>query len=373
MPTPAKKLVAAAVVAAGASVAALTTVLVWRRRRLSDCRDGHSEEVRPSVAHDASASAAASAAPDAETHAAAGAPTSASRSLEELFEEVRKRSKGILYVVSNKTNSAFSAGNLAKYLRQKGITPREGGTEDTTLANAALLVELLERTGDACRSLASTLRHELVRQAISPDNLQSLFPAMKAAYVQQPLDYGRNSRYGSKWRISCYLVVMENWKPKIYPHEPMVKCMGQVMDECVDALAAWYCKLKRLSSIEASVMNCFVTRYRPTQDEDQLEKHIDGANVDGSVVLALPTDDPCEGGALHVWDGKPQKEFCYSMKPGDILFMDNAVWHQAKPISTGTRWALVIFIRLRNAKPAAATAASDRKPDTTRVEAASAA
>lgn len=33
----------------------------------------------------------------------------------------------------------------------------------------------------------------------------------------------------------------------------------------------------------------------------------DGANVDGSCILALPTDEPFEGGALHVWDGKPKQ------------------------------------------------------------------
>ena len=33
----------------------------------------------------------------------------------------------------------------------------------------------------------------------------------------------------------------------------------------------------------------------------------DGANVDGSCILALPTDEAFEGGALHVWDGKPKQ------------------------------------------------------------------
>ena len=46
---------------------------------------------------------------------------------------------------------------------------------------------------------------------------------IKESYVQQPLDYGRNSHYGDEWRISCYMVVMENWKPKIMPHEPMLR------------------------------------------------------------------------------------------------------------------------------------------------------
>ena len=63
----------------------------------------------------------------------------------------------------------------------------------------------------------------LVVKVIKPKRLQNLFPEIKNCYVQQPLDYGRYSRYGDDWRISCYLVVMENWKPKIMPHEPMLR------------------------------------------------------------------------------------------------------------------------------------------------------
>merc|ERR1712107_846586 len=107
------------------------------------------------------------------------------------------------------------------------------------------------------------LRHAFVARTVCPEKLQGLFPEMKAAYTQQPLDYGRNSRYGDKWRISCYLVVMENWKPRIEAHEPMVRCMSPVMNECMEAFSKWYCHLKGLASVDISVMNAFVTRYRP--------------------------------------------------------------------------------------------------------------
>merc|ERR1711972_1032497 len=151
--------------------------------------------------------------------------------------------------------------------------------------------------------------------------------------------------------ISCYVVVMENWKPKILPHEPMVLCMSPTMDKCVEAFRKWYCHVHALASVDVHVMNAFVTRYRAIHEEDQLKKHIDGSNVDGSVILALPTDDPFEGGSLHVWDRKPEKEFVYQIKPGDVIYLDNGVWHQAKPISCGTRWALVLFLRVRKPVP----------------------
>mmetsp|Transcript_6182 Transcript_6182/g.17165 ORF Transcript_6182/g.17165 Transcript_6182/m.17165 type:complete len:351 (-) Transcript_6182:67-1119(-) len=282
------------------------------------------------------------------------APREARRSADELLQEVAQKSKAVLYVVSNKTSDKFSLPNLTKYLRMKGVEVFEGSTpEDTIEVNALRLLQLLDSTASGPGSKpraapGAPLHHELIEEGVARADLDARFPAMKDAYVQQPLDYGRNSRYGDKWRISCYLVVMENWKPKIEAHPAMVECMGPVMDKCTDAFARWYCGIKSLASIDVSVMNAFVTRYRPVHEEDQLKKHIDGSNVDGSVILALPTDDPFEGGELYVWDGKPQKEYVYRMNPGDLLFLDNAVWHQAKPITSGTRWALVLFLRLQS-------------------------
>jgi len=276
---------------------------------------------------------------------------------EELLADVGSISKAVLYTVSNKTNDAFSEKGLAKYLRMKGLPVHAGSTSEETLrVNGARLLEHLRLNGDGSRPRGPVLpRHTVVREGMDPAKLTQLFPEMKAAYMQQPLDYGRNSRYGDKWKISCYLVVLESWKPKIEAHLPMVRCMSGVMQDCVDAFVPWYCQLKRLSSVDCSVMNAFVTRYTTMQGEEQLEKHIDGANVGGTVILALPTDDPFEGGCLRVWDGKPTKETVYEMKPGDVMFLDNAVWHQAMPISSGTRWALVLFLRLQNPHVGAAS------------------
>ena len=53
------------------------------------------------------------------------------------------------------------------------------------------------------------------------------------------------------------------------------------------------------------------------------------------------------GGGLTFWDGSAvpskQVEIDYHTRSGDIAFIDRAVWHQANPITKGTRWALVIF------------------------------
>ena len=79
--------------------------------------------------------------------------------------------------------------------------------------------------------------------------------------------------------------------------------------------------------------------------------------MDGSAVIALPVDRwtgpedvmsfEGHGGGLTFWDGHPnpakQQEINYDTRSGDIGFIDKAVWHQANPITKGTRWAMVIF------------------------------
>ena len=52
-----------------------------------------------------------------------------------------------------------------------------------------------------------------------------------------------------------------------------------------------------------SRLQSFVTRYTSTPDETHLPRHIDGAAVDGSLVLGLPTYKRFTGGGLTVSTG----------------------------------------------------------------------
>ena len=121
--------------------------------------------------------------------------------------------------------------------------------------------------------------------------------------------------------------------------------------------------LPRCATRKLTRQQSFVTRYRPTPDETHLPRHIDGANVDGSLVLSLPTYDAFEGGGLTVWDGDGEREvFEYPLAAGDAAMLDSRVWHQSNPITAGERWVIVVFYQVRDsggaaaAKPAAAGA-----------------
>ena len=115
---------------------------------------------------------------------------------------------------------------------------------------------------------------------------------------------------------------------------------------CYDALHAREgrakCRPRRLQS--------FITRYRPLPGEASLPKHVDGISLDGSLVVGLPTSRPFEGGGLTVWEGHPDEPVAshfFPMRAGDACFLDRLVWHQANPVTSGERWAIVIFYKAK--------------------------
>ena len=75
-----------------------------------------------------------------------------------------------------------------------------------------------------------------------------------------------------------------------------------------------------------------------------------------NLIVALPMDpdEPFEGngGGLTFWDGKESKQrgIDYNTRCGDIAFIDRAVWHQANPITSGRRWAMVIFYKVERSE-----------------------
>lgn len=250
-----------------------------------------------------------------------------------LLAALKRANKALYLMVTDKTGTRFVKRSLRSVLKARGLAI-DGPMHD-------LAARLIQAAGTQPKR---KLRHALVRGAIDGFWLTSKLEAMIKAYAQQPLDYGPNSRYGANWKISCYLVVLEKWKPRITPHLPLVAVYGDVMDRCVAKYEEWHASFAEAK--KATVMNCFLTRYDAAKDdENQLKKHIDGANVQGSVILACPTDTPYEGGGLKVWDG--EEYFYDDLRPGDCIFLKGPLWHQALPISKGIRYALVLFLALK--------------------------
>ena len=107
--------------------------------------------------------------------------------------------------MTNAKGDAFAAKALTKYVRKAC-----GAATGDTLQDAQQLIEHCKNATPPSATAfgpRKTLRHVLVRGSISPALLQERFPQIKGAYTQQALDYGKNSRYGDRWKISCYIVV----------------------------------------------------------------------------------------------------------------------------------------------------------------------
>ncbi|KAL7537353.1 hypothetical protein ACHAWF_005741 [Thalassiosira exigua] len=231
-------------------------------------------------------------------------------------------------------------------------------------------------TRGVLRAKLSKRRHLVLPRAISPAYLDALMPPIVTdLFRPQTVTYNGGVAKVKNWKISCYLEVMDGGIPCTNPQVALRDHCQELLEACNDLFATWYQQQHACNDPNARYktdengkpvvtrLMTFITRYSPAPDENSLLKHIDGAGkVDGSVVVALPIDRwtashetnsfEGHGGGLTFWDGKVRKsasgrrepeEILYDTRSGDLAFIDRAVWHQANPITKGTRWALVIF------------------------------
>eukprot|EP01004_Peranema_trichophorum_P006877 NODE_5677_length_984_cov_27.943089_g5098_i0.p1 GENE.NODE_5677_length_984_cov_27.943089_g5098_i0~~NODE_5677_length_984_cov_27.943089_g5098_i0.p1 ORF type:complete len:275 (-),score=38.66 NODE_5677_length_984_cov_27.943089_g5098_i0:159-932(-) len=192
-------------------------------------------------------------------------------------------------------------------------------------------------------------KHAIIEGALDRKTLDLMFPQMKALWKPHPVVY--NS--GVTWSNSCYLDADPNMKPSPEPDLELRELFNPILEQCDKHFSSWYESCYGVGSVpKLTRKQTFITKYRPISGENQLARHVDGTNIDGSVILGLPTDDPYEGGGLTVWDGQPQYKIDYPVNIGDMVLLDRLVWHQGNPITSGHRYVLVIFYTVREADPA---------------------
>jgi hypothetical protein len=218
---------------------------------------------------------------------------------------------------------------------------------------------------------AQPQKHQLLQSAVRKELLNSVFPQIQAAFAPQVVRYGNtnpniNKSDGShgasvEWKVSCYMEVSHDggaMQKDVQPSAEMLHVCKPLLERADAAFTEFYTRLHGKRSIRKLVrMQSFVTRYRPGAQEAGLLRHIDGAHVDGSLILALsgadgtgaPIDVPFGGGGVTVWEKRSGVEhaFEYPMLAGDVCALDNYVWHQGNPIHSGERWALVIFYQTK--------------------------
>jgi len=187
------------------------------------------------------------------------------------------------------------------------------------------------------------LRHAM--RKVDPALIEAAFDDIRAAFAPQQVDYTNTAYPKNHWKLSCFMEYTNGVAAKqidLAAGAPMLSVCGRILEECDAAFSEWYseahpCPKRATRSLHRA--QSFVTRYRPNPDETHLPRHIDGANVDGSLVLGLPTYDAFgESGGLTVWDGEGEAEvFRYPVASGDACLLDSRVWHQSNPIDSGER------------------------------------
>jgi hypothetical protein len=181
----------------------------------------------------------------------------------------------------------------------------------------------------------------------------------------------------------------------------LLHVMAPLLAQCNARFTTWYEAQHGAGSVpHLKRLQSFVTRYRPLPNENALLRHIDGAHVDGSVVLALPTDAPFVGGGVTVWEPRPPRRpvgvlpraepsrrgasdecaednvadedgatlppgcasvvaahatssaggggsaelaYHYPLPPGSLCLLDNYVWHQVQVRSSRSLLCLLSF------------------------------
>lgn len=218
--------------------------------------------------------------------------------------------------------------------------------------------------GDAARN--SKPRHACLRGAVADGTLAQAFEGVQRHYHEQQLvEY---SRY-KNWTQSCYMECHGHWSPQVPVTQALADCMRPVLDQCRERFTEWYKELHGLEKVEVVALNSFITKYVPSEGKDEFGKHVDSAKTEGSLILALPTDDPHDWPGLKVWDGPKgadgeRPEHHYVLNPGDICCLDSLIWHHGLPISKGTRYVAVVFYQCTWKRVKGAEAQAPSQPKT---------
>lgn len=203
------------------------------------------------------------------------------------------------------------------------------------------------------------LRHAIVPGGVDVHKLEAAFDEIRSAFAPQQVDYSNTAYAKNHWKLSCFMEYTNGVAAggiDLAAGQRMYRACADILQDCDACFLKWYDQLHpraRDSTRTLVRMQSFVTRYLPTPDESHLPRHIDGADVDGSLVLGFPTySEFGDSGGLTVWDGEDDAEvFRYPVAAGEVCLLDSRVWHQSNPITHGERWVLVIFYQVKTVRP----------------------
>lgn len=117
-------------------------------------------------------------------------------------------------------------------------------------------------------------RHLVLKEAIDPAYLDTLFPQLLQLFDPQPVVYNGGIAGVRNWKISCYLEVMEGGVPTADPHTELLQLFDPLLDTLNDLFYHWYVQQHPSTQPAATCrrLMTFVTRYTPAPGEQALLK-----------------------------------------------------------------------------------------------------
>lgn len=120
-------------------------------------------------------------------------------------------------------------------------------------------------------------RHLILKEAIKPSYLESLFPDLVRLFEPQTVTYNGGIARIKEWRISCYLEVMDGGVPTASPNLKLLDLFSPLLSVCNDLFLHWYrqqhaCNTNRTDATSCKRLMTFVTRYTPAPGEQALLK-----------------------------------------------------------------------------------------------------
>lgn len=121
-------------------------------------------------------------------------------------------------------------------------------------------------------------RHLVLKEAIDPCHLDSLFPMLLKLFEPQHVTYNGGIANVKNWKISCYLEVMDGGIPTTNPNLELSELFSPVLSACNDLFFHWYRQQHACNSPKNQpVTSCrrlmtFITRYTPAPGEQALLK-----------------------------------------------------------------------------------------------------
>ena len=143
------------------------------------------------------------------------------------------------------------------------------------------------------RAKLQKLRHLVLKEVISPQYLDTLFPLMLQHFDPQTVHYNGGIANIKEWKISCYLEVMDGGIPCTNPNLQLLDIFQPLLTTCNELFLLWYrqqhsCNQQRRWSSSPKLSSERLRSVLTNKNDNSINKNIgsSSSNSDGAMKSA---------------------------------------------------------------------------------------